>query len=114
MSVGALITWPYKAGGRSRRGSPKAGTTVQTFIEQTVQSKNLLMFQIDLALGSVRTQPSLNEFEIDVTLSLTSDKTKLIEFLDCFPCQSINQTWTQLSCLSITWRKTVKNIKIAK
>ena len=24
----ALITWPYKAGGRSRRGSPKAGTTV--------------------------------------------------------------------------------------
>ena len=28
MSVGALITWPYKAGGRSRRGSPKAGTTV--------------------------------------------------------------------------------------
>ena len=23
----ALITWPYKAGGRSRRGSPKAGTT---------------------------------------------------------------------------------------
>ena len=23
MSVGALITWPYKAGGRSRRGSPK-------------------------------------------------------------------------------------------
>ena len=25
---GALITWPYKAGGRSRRGSPKAGTTV--------------------------------------------------------------------------------------
>ena len=29
MSVGALITWPYKAGDRSRRGSPKAGTTVQ-------------------------------------------------------------------------------------
>ena len=28
MSVGALITWPYKAGGRSRRGSHKAGTTV--------------------------------------------------------------------------------------
>ena len=28
MSVGALITWPYKAGGRSRRVSPKAGTTV--------------------------------------------------------------------------------------
>ena len=28
MSVGALITWPYKAGGHSRRGSPKAGTTV--------------------------------------------------------------------------------------
>ena len=28
MSVGALITWPYKAGDRSRRGSPKAGTTV--------------------------------------------------------------------------------------
>ena len=28
MSVGALITWSYKAGGRSRRGSPKAGTTV--------------------------------------------------------------------------------------
>ena len=28
MSVGVLITWPYKAGGRSRRGSPKAGTTV--------------------------------------------------------------------------------------
>ena len=28
MSVGALITWPYKAGGRSRRGSPKAGTTL--------------------------------------------------------------------------------------
>ena len=28
MSVGALIAWPYKAGGRSRRGSPKAGTTV--------------------------------------------------------------------------------------
>ena len=26
-----LITWPYKAGGRSRRGSPKAGTTVVTF-----------------------------------------------------------------------------------
>ena len=24
--VGALITWPYTAGGRSRRGSPKAGT----------------------------------------------------------------------------------------
>ena len=24
----ALITWPYKAGGHSRRGSPKAGTTV--------------------------------------------------------------------------------------
>ena len=71
---------------------------VQTFIDQTVQSINLLMFQIDLALGSVRTQPSLNEFEIDVTLvSLTSDKTKLIEFLDCFPCESINQTWNQLS-----------------
>ena len=31
MSVGALITWPYKAGGRSRRGSPKAGTTVIGF-----------------------------------------------------------------------------------
>ena len=30
VSVGALITWPYKAGGRSRRGSPKAGTTVYT------------------------------------------------------------------------------------
>ena len=29
MSVGELITWPYKAGDRSRRGSPKAGTTVQ-------------------------------------------------------------------------------------
>ena len=29
MSVGALIPWPYKAGGRSRRGSHKAGTTVQ-------------------------------------------------------------------------------------
>ena len=28
----ALITWPYKAGGRSRRGSPKAGTTVGLFI----------------------------------------------------------------------------------
>ena len=28
MSVGALITWPYKAGGRSRRESPMAGTTV--------------------------------------------------------------------------------------
>ena len=26
----ALITWPYKAGGRSRRGSHKAGTTVFT------------------------------------------------------------------------------------
>ena len=28
--VGTLITWPYMAGGRSRRGSPKAGrpTTV--------------------------------------------------------------------------------------
>ena len=26
--VGTLITWPYTAGGRSRRGSPKAGTTV--------------------------------------------------------------------------------------
>ena len=25
---GALITWPYNAGCRSRRGSPKAGTTV--------------------------------------------------------------------------------------
>ena len=25
----ALIPWPYKAGGRSRRGSPKAGTTVE-------------------------------------------------------------------------------------
>ena len=32
MSVGALITWPYKACGRSRRGSPKAGTTVHTCI----------------------------------------------------------------------------------
>ena len=30
MSVGALIMWPYEAGGRSRRGSPKAGTTVYT------------------------------------------------------------------------------------
>ena len=29
MSVGALITWPYKAGGHSRWGSPKAGTTVE-------------------------------------------------------------------------------------
>ena len=28
MSVGVLITWPYKADGRSRRGSHKAGTTV--------------------------------------------------------------------------------------
>ena len=28
MSVGALVTWPYNTGGRSRRGSPKAGTTV--------------------------------------------------------------------------------------
>ena len=26
--IGTLITWPYTAGGRSRRGSPKAGTTV--------------------------------------------------------------------------------------
>ena len=28
MSIRALITWPYKAGGRSRCGSPKAGTTL--------------------------------------------------------------------------------------
>ena len=36
MSVGALIMWPYKAGGRSRRGSPKAGTTVlQMLLFQT-------------------------------------------------------------------------------
>ena len=28
--VGTLITWPYTAGGRSRRGSPKAGTTMET------------------------------------------------------------------------------------
>ena len=26
--VGTLTTWPYTAGGRSRRGLPKAGTTV--------------------------------------------------------------------------------------
>ena len=26
--VGTLITWPYTAGGRLRRVSPKAGTTV--------------------------------------------------------------------------------------
>ena len=26
--VGTLITWPYTAGDRSRRGSPNAGTTV--------------------------------------------------------------------------------------
>ena len=24
-----IVTWPYTAGGRSRRGSHKAGTTVQ-------------------------------------------------------------------------------------
>ena len=37
MSVGALITWPYKPGGRSRRGSPKAGTTVHiSFLSSTI------------------------------------------------------------------------------
>ena len=30
--VGTLITWPYTSGGRSRRGSPKAGTTVFPFV----------------------------------------------------------------------------------
>ena len=35
MSVGALITWPYKAGGRSRRGSPKAGTTVLSVLDSS-------------------------------------------------------------------------------
>ena len=32
MSVRALITWPYKAGGRSRRGLHKAGTTVPVIL----------------------------------------------------------------------------------
>ena len=36
MSVGALITWPYKAGGRSRRGSPMAGTTVHCMFSELV------------------------------------------------------------------------------
>ena len=34
--VGTLITWPYTAGGRSRRGSPKAGTNVITEIVPVV------------------------------------------------------------------------------
>ena len=36
MSVGALVTWPYKAGGRSRRGSPKAATTVVPILFSTL------------------------------------------------------------------------------
>ena len=33
--VETLITWPYTAGGRSRRGSPKTGTTVDHFAQDT-------------------------------------------------------------------------------
>ena len=59
MSVGALITWPYKAGGRSRRGSPKAGTTVNEnatqghlhleikFYIKVIQPKRLLTISCD-------------------------------------------------------------------
>ena len=32
--VGTLITWPYASGGRSRRESPKAGTTVLPIIAE--------------------------------------------------------------------------------
>ena len=36
--VGTLLTWPYTAGGRLRRGSPKAGTTVYANLE--IYAKN--------------------------------------------------------------------------
>ena len=40
---GTLITWPYTPGGRSRRGSPKAGTTVQCLVIASYYSVSLIM-----------------------------------------------------------------------
>ena len=66
-----LITWPYTAGGRSRRGSPKAGTTVVNLSSVGVPQ--------DYVLGPILFLVYINDLEEGVTgyIVIFADDTKL-------------------------------------
>ena len=53
--VGTLITWPYTAGGRSRLGSSKAGTTVYELFTYKFLS---LVFRFILLIGYIEFVPN--------------------------------------------------------
>ena len=69
MSVEALIAWPYKAGGRSRRGSPKAGATVVGFVSTD--------------LSPPATQVHLNNWEISFSEPLVKICCKFCKGTSC-------------------------------
>ena len=72
MSVGALITWSYKAGGRLRRGSPKAGTTVEviplntndwlylSMNSQITESNHLVVRKYNVSVSAARVMLVVN------------------------------------------------------
>ena len=53
--VGTLISWPNKAGGRSQRGSPKAGTTV--FQDYKLENWQTILWPSSMQLVSIPYRP---------------------------------------------------------
>ena len=80
MSVGALITWPYKAGGRSRRGLPKAGTTVLLYDLLKLKDIQFSFEKIQSKIACRRLKSTIVMMSSKDNMSSLDDTVTIVEF----------------------------------